>query len=63
MKSFLYGLFSFAFSVILFIVWMFVIERFTNGVAILILAYLPWSIVAYYWWRLWKSERHDRLVL
>lgn len=63
MKSFLYGLFSFAFSVILFIVWMFVIERFTNGIAILILAYLPWAIIAYYWWRLWKSERHDRLVL
>lgn len=62
MKSFLYGVFAFAFSVIAFLVWIFMIEKFPP-LGVLLMAYLPWGIIGYYWWRLWKSERHERLVL
>ena len=61
-KSIIYALFSFAFSVVLFLVWLFLLEK-VPPIGVLVGAYVPWGIVAYYWWRTWKASRHERLVL
>lgn len=63
MKAFLYAVFSVAVTLVMMIVWLMVLGVINNGIIFLAVTYAPWGMVAYYWWRTWKSERHERLVL
>ena len=63
MKSFLYGAMAAVIAFVLMLVWLGLVGATANGFFALMVIYVPWGIIAYYWWRTWKSERHERLVL